>query len=253
MGGTGCRKSGSCSGGQSLLSKPLIQLSAREWGCTPSLLFGPRWPSPGVCRVCGRANGDFQEDLTLPRSTSHDCRRQCPHPHSEPLPTPTSGDLRYSRVGLAQCLVGSLLLCPWSWWTQGFVCALQEPSLLPQSCGSPAVRSHRPSMSDSLASPSPFPRCPGWESWSGPRTFTALWELLWYYCSPVWGSSAWWLWEFDFIVIVPLLPSRYSFSVGPGVPFFEGFQHPFVNDCSKHSCDFLCSRRRSHCCFLTHI
>ena len=61
------------------------------------------------------------------------------------------------------------------------------------------------------------------------------------------------LWEFDFIVIVPLLSSHYSFSVGHGVPFFGGFQHPFVNDCSKHSCDFLSSPRRSHCCFLTRM
>ena len=27
----------------------------------------------------------------------------------------------------------------------------------------------------------------------GPRTFTTVWELLWYNCSPVCGSSTWWL------------------------------------------------------------
>ena len=42
---------------------------------------------------------------------------------------------------------------------------------------------------------------------------------------------------FDFVVIVPLLPSRFFFLFGPGVSFFGGFQCP-VDGCSTASCDF---------------
>ena len=37
----------------------------------------------------------------------------------------------------------------------------------PQSCGSPVVKSHQPSRSDSLGIPSPFVGSPGWEAWYG--------------------------------------------------------------------------------------
>ena len=44
--------------------------------------------------------------------------------------------------------------------------------------------------------------------------------------------------EFEFIMIVPLLLSRYSlfFVFGHGVPFLGGFQHPPVNGCTTISC-----------------
>ena len=45
---------------------------------------------------------------------------------------------------------------------------------------------------------------------------------------------------FDFIVIVPLLPSHCSFFFVFGVSFFSGFQHPPVNGCSTASCN-LCA------------
>ena len=32
----------------------------------------------------------------------------------------------HSQASLAQSLMGSLLLSPGSWWTQGFICALQD-------------------------------------------------------------------------------------------------------------------------------
>ena len=46
---------------------------------------------------------------------------------------------------------------------------------------------------------------------------------------------------FDFImIVVPLLPSCYSFFFvfGCGVSLFGSFQHPPVNDCSTATCDF---------------
>ena len=43
--------------------------------------------------------------------------------HCQPTPLETPG---HSRASLGQSLVGSLLLSPGAWCTQGFVCALQE-------------------------------------------------------------------------------------------------------------------------------
>ena len=49
-----------------------------------------------------------------------------------------------------------------------FVCALQEWSLcFPQSCRSPAIKSHQASKSDSLGIPPPIAGPPGWEAWHG--------------------------------------------------------------------------------------
>ena len=48
-------------------------------------------------------------------------------------PTPPLKTPGHSQASLAQSLVGSLLLSPGSWCTQGFVCALQE-SLSPVLC-----------------------------------------------------------------------------------------------------------------------
>jgi len=48
-------------------------------------------------------------------------------------PTPPPETPGHSQASLGQSLVGSLLLSPWSWCTQGSVCALQE-SVSPVLC-----------------------------------------------------------------------------------------------------------------------
>ena len=48
--------------------------------------------------------------------------------HCPSMPPPET--LGHSQASLAQSLVGTLLLSPGSWCTQGFVCALQESSLI---------------------------------------------------------------------------------------------------------------------------
>ena len=48
--------------------------------------------------------------------------------HCRPLPLPETPGR--SQASLAQSLVGTLLLSPGSWCTQGFVCALQESALV---------------------------------------------------------------------------------------------------------------------------
>ena len=82
-------KTGSCSGGQGLASKALIQLSADRKGCAPSLLV--LWPEAthpwglgsmvalGVISKRVYAKGAFQN-----------CFCQCPHPCGEPLLSHTS-------------------------------------------------------------------------------------------------------------------------------------------------------------------
>ena len=60
--------------------------------------------------------------------------------------------------------------------------------LFPQSCGSSVIKFHWPSKSNSLRFSVPLPDPQIGKSVVGPRTFTIMWELLWYNCSPVCGS-----------------------------------------------------------------
>ena len=67
------------------------------------------------------------------RSRAHTAALNAPDPaadHRRPTPPPETPG--HSQASLSQSLVGSLLLSPGSWCTQGSVCALQES--VPQSC-----------------------------------------------------------------------------------------------------------------------
>ena len=111
--------------GGAMLSKSSIQFSVDGRGCVPSLLFDLR-PNHGGGN---EDNGDFIQQV----SCRH-CPSQCPwtpqQPHS--LPTPPLETPGHSGASLGQSLVGSLLLSPGFWRTQGCVCALQES--ISQSC-----------------------------------------------------------------------------------------------------------------------
>ena len=48
---------------------------------------------------------------------------------------------------------------------------------------------------------------------------------------------------FDFIMIVPLLPSHCGFIFGHGVSFCGGFQHPPVDSCPIASHNFVALTR----------
>ena len=93
-----------------------------------------------------------------------------------------------SRPSVGQPLVGSLLLSPGSWCTQGFVCALQETvsPVLCKFCNQipPASKVIFPGGSQSL--------CQVGKCVVGPRTFITVQELLWCNCSAVCGLSAPW-------------------------------------------------------------
>ena len=112
MAGTNWGKLGLSLMGQAILSKSLIQFSVDEQGCVPSPLFGLR---PNY----GRDNGDL-----LHKDLCQHCCIQYPGPCSRPLSTDTSARDSWTLTG--KSLVGSLILSPVSWCTQGFVCALKE-------------------------------------------------------------------------------------------------------------------------------
>ena len=104
--------------GGAMLSKSLIQFSVDGWGCVPSLFF--TWGQTMV------------EVMETSFKRSHEC--SAPNPaagHCQPVsPLQTSV---HSQASLGQSLVGSLLLSPGSWYTQGSVCALQQ-SVSPVLC-----------------------------------------------------------------------------------------------------------------------
>ena len=93
---------------------------------------------------------DHTVEFSVPYLTAGNCQ-----------PTPLPETPGHSQASLTQSLLGTLLLSPGSWCTQGFVCALQEPV-------SPVLqkfynKSHWSPKSDSLEVLSPFAGSPGWE------------------------------------------------------------------------------------------
>ena len=99
-----------------MISKSLTQFSVGGWSCVPSLLFDLR-PN-----YSNDDNGDLLQN-------SHACSAtiNAPNPAAgHHRPTPPLKTPGHSWESLGQSLMGSLLLSPGSWCTQGSVCALQE-------------------------------------------------------------------------------------------------------------------------------
>ena len=112
--------------GGAMLSKSLSQFSVDERGYVPSLLFDLR-PNYG---------GGSEDDGNLfQKVPCVHCYTQCPQHCSRPPHHRTTPPLEapgHSQTSLYQSLVGSLLLSPGSWCTQGYVCVLQAS--ISQSC-----------------------------------------------------------------------------------------------------------------------
>ena len=119
-------ETGSCSDGQAMLSKALIQFSVDGWSCVPSLLFTWAQTMVEVMKIILKAT-------SFKRSHACTTTLSAPNPaagHHRPMPPmETPG---HSQASLGRSLVGSLLLSPGSWYAQGSVCALQES--ISQSC-----------------------------------------------------------------------------------------------------------------------
>ena len=105
-----------------MISKSLIQFSVGGWSCVPSLLFDLR-PN-----YSNDDNGDLLQNSHACTATINALNPAAGH-HRPTPPLKTPG---HSWESLGQSLVGSLLLYPGSWCTQGSVCALQES--VSQSC-----------------------------------------------------------------------------------------------------------------------
>ena len=101
--------------GGAMLSKSLIQFSVDGQGCVPSLLFDLQ-PNYGGGN---EDNGDLLQKVpcTAALSASDPAAG-----HRQPTPLPETPG--HSQASLGQSLVGSLLLSPGFWCTQGPVCAL---------------------------------------------------------------------------------------------------------------------------------
>ena len=152
------------------------------------------------------------------------------------LPTmPLQGMLQ--QAGLVPSPVGSLLLSPGSWYTQGFVCVLQEWNLFPPALWKSASKSCWPLKSDSLGIPNPFARSPSWESDLRLSTFTTGGERLWYNCPPVCGPPTQRLWNW----ILSWLRTSYSLVAALSLDMeylFRRVPAPPINECSVVSGDF---------------
>ena len=147
-----------------------------------------------------------------------------------PQPRPPPETLGHSQASLSQSLVGSLLLSPGSWCTQGSVCALQESvvvalwwvndDLLQEAYAMPRPAAPRPHPSGS-----PLPTC---VSTGDTHSNAGLAQSLWGAQGFVRALQASLVgMAFDSKHDLCLLPSCWGFSfvLGHGVSFFGGIQH----------------------------
>ena len=173
--------------------------------------------------------------------------------HHQPTPPPeTSG---HSRTHLGQSLVGSLLLFPGSWRTQGFACTLQE-SVFPvlykfwglNGGVSGDFLQESLCYTQVYCSQSPRPGCsPLLTHTTTGDTQTQFWLSLcgvsgsWYaedlFEPP---QHLWLIWGLILNTILPLLWSCWGFSfvLGHRLSFFGGMQCSPVDSCSAASCNF---------------
>ena len=99
-----------------------------NWVLPVSLPFGGGTAFPPFCLTWGQTMVEVMKVTVISFK-----RFQCPQPCSRPPPTHISiRDSWQLRGKSVESLVGSLLLSPGSWCTQGFVCP--SKSLFPQSC-----------------------------------------------------------------------------------------------------------------------
>ena len=109
--------------GRAMLSKSLIQFSVDGQGCvclTQPQVYCLTWGQTmiGIMKVMATSFKRicaYTVVFSAPDPAAGHCQRM--------PPSETPG---HSQASLAQSLLWTLFLSPVSWWTQGFVCALQE-------------------------------------------------------------------------------------------------------------------------------
>ena len=112
--------------GRAMLSKSLIQFSVDRRGCVPS----------PFCFTGGQTMVEVMKIMVTSFKRSHACTSalSAPNPaagHHRPMPPLETPE--HSRESLGQSILGLLLFFPGSWYTQSFVCAIQE-SVSPVLC-----------------------------------------------------------------------------------------------------------------------
>ena len=179
---------------------------------SPQLLFGLGHSSPGVSGLCGGVNGKLQEVNTK-------VIFQWPHPCDEPLliHTSTRGPPTLaSSFGSVSCGVNA----PFPW-----VLVCSKFCLCPPRWESLFLPVLWKSYNQGQI-PWGFPVTlwfPGLESlmWIRFRTFTTVWELLWYYCSALCGPPTGWVWPLilSWLCLSHQLPEASSLSPDIGYLF----------------------------------
>ena len=171
-------------------------------------------------------------------------------------PTPLSETPGHSWASWGQSLVGSLLLSPGFWGTQGSVCALQE-SVSPVLCkfwrfyggvsGGLLQKRLRNTQVCCTQSPCPCGRPLLTHTSTGDTQTLKGRSGLVSVGSPdvhkvlfVPSKHLWRVWGLILNMILPVLPScwGFSFALGHGISFLGGIQHSPVNGCSAVWCNF---------------
>ena len=139
--------------GRAMLSKSLIQFLLMD-----GALFPP------FCLIWDQTVVQVMK-IILPsfkRSHAGTATLSAPNPAAGPCwPMSLLETPGHSQASLGQSFIGSLLLSPGSWCTQGFVCALQESAspVLCKLCNQIPLASQVKSLGVLI----PFARSPGWE------------------------------------------------------------------------------------------
>ena len=210
--------------GRAMLSKILIQSSTEGWCWAPGLFVV--WPK--ATQFWGLL--DFMAWLIMISKRAY---TKCPLPGMlllvPPSPQRAAANPHLHRrpsntkVSLVQSLgqgVGGGVTAAFPWvLVHTKFCLFVPPKnsvfVSPQSCGSPIIKSHWLSKSDSLGIPSSFAGSSSWEAWhevqnlqnSKRTSLVLLFSRLWFATPslPTVGMG------FDFIVIASLLQSHFIF------------------------------------------
>ena len=123
------------------------------------------------------------------RSPGHTATLSAPDPAAGHWPTPLPG---HSQASLGQSLVGSLLLSSWVLVHTRF-CLYPLRICFPSPVLSSIIKSTGLQSQILWEFSIPLPDPQVGKSFVGPRTYLTVQEFVWYNCSAVCGSTAWWL------------------------------------------------------------
>ena len=149
----------------------------------------------------------------MPTCSTQDCCCRRPCPRSRPLPVQISaGELQTPTGRSGSVSWGVTAPFPWVLVHTRFCLCLSKVSTSPSPVE--VLESNPIDLQIQIPWRFPVPLLDPQvgKSHVGPRTFAALRELLWYFCSPVCRSPTWWVWDF---ILSWLCPSYSLIVVSP--------------------------------------